>query len=56
MMLEHVKSRINMAIWGTDTATCAECGVAVAPGRAIWHGRDRYCCVLHDERDHELVA
>lgn len=52
-MLDRVKDRVRVMIWGTAHAQCAECGATVAPGKAIRHGSDVYCCVLHDVRDHE---
>ncbi len=52
-MLERVKKRMNVLIWGTASATCAECGVAVSPAKAIWSGREAYCSVEHELRDHD---
>lgn len=56
MMLERVKRRINVLIWGTDALTCAECGAAVSPSKALWSGRETYCSTEHEFRDHEAVG
>lgn len=55
-MLERVKRRINVLIWGTDALVCGECGVAVSPSKAIWSGRETYCSTEHEFRDREALG
>jgi len=56
MMLERVKKRVNVLIWGTDSVSCAECGASLSPAKAVWTGREAYCSADHEARDHETVT